>query len=122
MFYQKFIKELGVFILGLTVFLFSGCGGATIFGPNPIAVPGPNQTVAVGSEVILDGSSSFNPAGGPLGFHWEQTEGPTVVLDTPFDPLVTFFADIPGQYRFLLTVENDQGLTSSATILITVIP
>jgi predicted secreted protein len=47
----------------------------------PTADAGTDQTVAEGSTVNLDGSSSSDPDGDSLSYSWEQTAGEAVTLD-----------------------------------------
>ncbi len=52
----------------------ASCAGA------PLADAGPDQTVAGGDAVKLDGSGSSDPEDDPLTFAWAQTAGPSVEL------------------------------------------
>ncbi|HYJ34052.1 MAG TPA: Ig-like domain-containing protein [Candidatus Binatia bacterium] len=50
----------------------------TTVGQAPVANAGPDQSVAFGATVILDGSQSFDPDGKELSYTWTQTAGPDV--------------------------------------------
>ncbi len=88
----------------------------------PVANPGPNQTVSVGSTVTLDGSGSTNPSGvGTLTYSWRFTSRPpgtnsVLTFDTSVMP--TFVADVPGAYVIALTVSNGAA-SSTASVTIT---
>jgi CSLREA domain-containing protein len=80
----------------------------------PIADAGPDQTVAYGALVTLDGSGSSDPDGNlPLTYGWQQTGG-TLMLITLADPNVvspTFTApDVAGVFTFTLVVTDSLGL------------
>ena len=47
---------------------------------NATANAGPDQVVAAGDLVILDGTASTDPNGLPLSYSWSQTGGPSVFL------------------------------------------
>jgi hypothetical protein len=86
----------------------------------PIANAGPSQTVSAGAPVFLDGSSSADPDGTVVSYLWRQTSGPSVVLSTPNSATATFTAPASGSLQFELTVEDDAGLTATATLLVNV--
>jgi len=52
----------------------------TLAAGSPIADAGPDQVVASGASVDLDGTGSTDPDGDPLTFDWTQTDGPPVAL------------------------------------------
>ncbi len=118
---------------------FSNAQGATLAGPAtarvtvrdgagsnaaPNAVAGMSQTVAENSQVVLDGSMSNDPNGDALTFAWTQTSGaPTVTLQNAATATASFTA--PGVnsdtlLQFRLDVNDPGGLTSSATVSVTV--
>src|SRR6185437_1062317 len=88
---------------------------------SPVANAGPNQTTSQTTGVQLDGSASYDPAGTIVGWSWTQISGlggVTVVNATSAKP--TLMGLRPGVYVFQLTVTDDAGLTTSATVTITV--
>ncbi len=90
----------------------------------PTAVAGPDQTVAEGMLVTLDGSGSTDPDDGIAQYEWEQISGPTVLL-TNADTIQAFFTtpDVGpagAALTFELTVTDNGGLKSSAQCIINV--
>ena len=86
----------------------------------PVANAGPDQTVAVGASVQLDGSVSSDPDGDSLGYSWAQTGGPAVTLSNIHAVKPSFKAPaIAGALTFKLTV-SDGLLTSSDSVGVTV--
>jgi hypothetical protein len=84
-----------------------------------------NLIVNAGTSVILNGDSSHDPDGDPIGFKWEQISGPRVTLNGDNTSQVTFAA--PSVYSnttmlFKLTVTDINGLSDSKTAQITVTP
>lgn len=64
-----------------------------------------------GEPLTLDASNSFDPDGEVASFVWELSDGTTLegaVVDHAFDQ--------PGQYEVTLTITDDVGGTSTATI------
>jgi hypothetical protein len=91
---------------------------------NPVANPGPNQTVAVGSKVTLDGSGSSNPSGGgALTYLWSFTSvpaGSSAVIANSTTVMPSFTVDISGDYIVTLTVSNELGSRSASVTVSTV--
>jgi hypothetical protein len=86
----------------------------------PVAKAGPDQTVAVGTLVHLDGSQSSDVDGDPLTFHWAITTAPSGSLATLSDPTAvqpTFVVDTPGTYTVQLLV-NDGMVNSDPAIVV----
>jgi len=80
----------------------------------PIADAGPDQNVALGAPVTLDGSGSSDPdAGDTLTYGWRQLTGPAVTLSNPAAQKPAFTA--PGAaatLTFALVVTDSLGLVS----------
>ncbi|HTA43187.1 MAG TPA: putative Ig domain-containing protein [Bryobacteraceae bacterium] len=89
---------------------------------NPVANPGPDQTVHVGDTVTLNGSGSTNPSGaGSLTYSWTFVNlppGSNATLSNPNQVIATFVADVPGTYGIQLTVSNGFG-SNSAIVTVT---
>jgi hypothetical protein len=92
-------------------------------GTAPVANAGVDQTVNTGALVKLDGSGSYDPGGGALTYKWTQTGGnATVALSGDTTAKPTFTApQVPvngDTLKFLLTVTNNQALSSTDTVSI----
>ena len=84
-----------------------------------------NLLVNAGTYVTLNGGSSHDPDGDPIGFKWEQISGPLVTLNGDNAPQATFTS--PSVHSnttmlFRLTVTDQDGLSDSKTVQIMVIP
>jgi hypothetical protein len=77
----------------------------------PIANSGPDQTVHVGTEVVLDGRASFDPDGEPLSFSWrfisapDNAVGPNTLRDST-SATPHFRARAIGKYVLELVVRD----------------
>jgi hypothetical protein len=91
----------------------------------PFANAGPDQTVAVMSSVILDGSGSYDPANSTDSYRWKQIGGAPVTLSDPTAITPAFIAPAgqSANLLFVLTVTdaNDQ-LSATAKCAVTVTP
>lgn len=94
----------------------------TVTNQLPIANAGPNQTVHLGSLVMLDGSASTDPTPGtsPLSYLWSQIQGSKVTLNGPNTVKPTFKPILPGVYKFSLKVKDGQVTSTPATVSITI--
>jgi hypothetical protein len=121
---------------GLALTTLLGCGDnttvAACFGDavfchlsfNPRAIPGPDQTVAAGDIVTLDGSNS-EPSGGIQSYSWTQTGGPSVALADANKARASFVAPSvtsDASLSFRLTVVNQTNQADTETTLVTVQP
>ena len=93
----------------------------------PVADAGSDRSVSEGTPgVTLDGSQSFDPDGGALGFRWIQTGVPVVTLAGANTPMPSF--DAPSlapdasdlSIRFELEITDPDGLTARDEVEVTV--
>jgi hypothetical protein len=88
----------------------------------PVADAGPDQTVAVGQTVALDGGGSTDVDGDALSYAWtllSRPPGSAAALSDPVAVDPTLVADVAGSYEVQLVVSD--GLAGSApdTVLVT---
>ena len=87
----------------------------------PTADAGPNETVAAGETVTLDGSRSVDPEGQPLSFTWSQTDGPHVNLDgaDTATPTLTAPSGLTANavLTFVLVVTDTSNVPSSPDVV-----
>jgi LmbE family N-acetylglucosaminyl deacetylase len=90
----------------------------------PTANAGPDQTVAGGQLVTLDGRGSSDPNQNPLTYNWTQTSGTAVTLSNPASATPTFTAPAAQQQsqtlRFSLVVSDGQLNSSPDTVDVTI--
>jgi hypothetical protein len=87
----------------------------------PVANAGPNQTVALGATVVLNGTGSTDAGGNPITYSWTlltRPIGSAAALTGAATVSPTFVADKPGTYVAQLIV-ND-GFSSSTPITVTI--
>ncbi len=85
---------------------------------DPVADAGPDQTVAFGESVVLDGSGSSDDKG-IKSHEWAITEGPNTVFRRGETIEVLFGA--PGVYTVVLKVTDHAGKESSDEVVVTVL-
>jgi hypothetical protein len=101
------------------------CFGSTVFCAEtfaPVANAGPDQTVASGSVVTLDGSAS---QGDIVSYSWAQTGGPAVTLVNANTAVATFIAPFVASavtLTFQLTVVSDNSRADTDSVNVTVQP
>ncbi|MEF8770614.1 RHS repeat-associated core domain-containing protein [Candidatus Accumulibacter contiguus] len=89
----------------------------------PLADAGPDQSVARGKRVSLDGSASRDPEGATLSHTWSLIDRPAGSAATLTDAnrvRPTFTADVPGQYIAQLIVRDGPLASAPDTVRITV--
>jgi hypothetical protein len=88
--------------------------------PRPVANAGPNQLVQI-MQVPLNAGASLDPNGLPLTFSW-VSQNPTATLINPNTATpIAHLGNANGDYTFTVTVTNSQGLSSTASVTITLI-
>ncbi len=87
---------------------------------SPTADAGVNQTVAISTQVILNGTATDSD-GSIESYSWAQTSGETVSLTDADTATATFTTpDIGGLLEFSLTVADNQGATATDSVTINV--
>ncbi len=125
-------------LFALPLLVLAGCGGGGSAGmsgsQSAVSAPGTQAPVAAvraaeavleGSLVTLDGSSSRDPADGPLSFLWRQTAGPPIALAGADSAAASFTApavSTPTALDFQLTVTGRSGLTGRDGVAVVVQP
>jgi RHS repeat-associated protein len=90
----------------------------------PLVDAGPDQRVALGKLVVLDGSASLDPEGAPLSYTWSligRPVGSSAVLAAANSARATFSADRPGDYLAQLIVSDGQLASVPDAVSVTVI-
>jgi hypothetical protein len=87
----------------------------------PVADAGPDQRVAINTEVTLSGSNSTSSDDTALAYSWMQTSGEPVQLSDALASSPTFRAPVTEQALvFDLTVTDAKGATSSDACIVNV--
>jgi len=116
----------GSYVIGLTVGngATSSTASVTVSTVNtpPVANAGPNQTIAEGSTVVLDGSGSTDVDGRPLAYSWTLIALPagskaTLAGANTVSP--DFVADRPGTYVAQLSVNDSTSASNPTSVTIT---
>ena len=95
---------------------------ASVNNSAPVAIPGPNQNVPLGTVVTLDGTGSTDANFDTLTYKWAmigRPDGSTAALTSSTAPNPKFTVDVMGIYTVTLVV-ND-GKADSATVPVTII-
>ena len=124
----SFVPDIaGDYILNLTVTDGAASDTASVkvstIGSAPVANAGPNQTVAPGSAVTLDGTGSYDPAGKPITYFWSLVSIPNgskaSLLSMNASPMPQFQVDLAGTYILQLVVNNGSLSSAPSTVTIT---
>ena len=104
------------------------CDGEAEIEPIAIADTDPTTVLEHCLPVTLDASASYDPDGTALTYSWELITAPTLSavttsdLDDPTSDTPIFEPDVPGTYRFALTVEDEGDTTDSDTLAVVIAP
>ncbi len=113
----------GTYIVKLTVTDNEGAMNSqqlaiVVTNPPPVANASASDLAPhPGDEVVFDGSSSTDPYGRVVGYHWDFGDGETASTEKP-----THAYKSGGTYTVSLTVTDDGGLTAQATLTVNVKP
>ncbi|HEX2847695.1 MAG TPA: PKD domain-containing protein [Chitinophagaceae bacterium] len=90
----------------------------------PFADAGGSQTITYpANTVVLDGSASYDPDGTIATYNWSMISGPAQAVFLAANAKKTEAAQlVPGEYKFKLTVTDNRGGKSEATVIIIVLP
>jgi hypothetical protein len=94
----------------------------TTTNSTPVANPGSNQTVSLGTIVSLNGSASSDADGDALTYAWSFTSRPagsTAALSAATSATPTFITDLAGSYVIQLIVSDAYSSSAPATVTIT---
>ncbi len=124
----------GSYIINLTVTNITGLTNSSIVevtvnpaikAPSPpVANPGTDTTVTFPNGfAVLNGSASYAVGGATIvSYAWAQVSGPSnVLINNKTSPVSAPIKVQPGDYIFQLTVTDNNGLSSSAEVKISVI-
>ena len=105
-------SRLTQIVFGLVFIMVAGCTKDDGAEPQNTldADAGSDQTVFNGTEVLLDGSESFDESGNAFSILWQFTSRPdgsnaSLSNENTLDP--TFTTDVEGEYVVRLTISND---------------
>ena len=88
----------------------------------PVAMAGSDTTIYMPvSSFQLNASDSYDPDGNITSYQWQEISGPNIAVASYMDsPEVDLSGLEEGIYQFQLTVTDNQGASSTATINISV--
>ncbi|HEX4850220.1 MAG TPA: T9SS type A sorting domain-containing protein, partial [Puia sp.] len=92
-------------------------------GQPPVANAGQDTTITLPSNsVTLDGSGSMAPNGSITTYQWTEVSGPNSASFSSFSSSVSSAGDlVVGDYVFQLTITDNTGATSTATVRVKVV-
>jgi len=97
-------------------------GGGTVTNQSPVANAGSAATITLpANSVTLSGSGSYDPDGSIAGYNWTYVSGPSQYSIASPNAVSTSISNmVAGTYTFKLTVTDNLGASSSATVTVTV--
>ena len=84
----------------------------------PVANAGPSDTIRLPNNTFtLDASQSTDPDGTIANYQWQQIGGPNTANSSSMNSAQVAVSDLQaGQYEFQITVTDNEGATSTATM------
>lgn len=118
----------GTYVFQLTVTDNNGNTGSsqvtiTVNPTKPTANAGSNQTVTLpaNSTTLVGSGTAFSPATSIVTYLWTKTSGPALgTISTPNTATTNITGLVQGTYVFTLTVTDNNGLTGSSPVTVTV--
>ncbi|BAZ93218.1 uncharacterized protein FOKN1_0816 [Thiohalobacter thiocyanaticus] len=106
----------GTYRIELTVYDGAGASASdsieiTTLNARPVAHAGSDFSVTPGDTVTLDASASYDPDSDALSYQWSlisRPDGSLAMLSDPAAVMPQFVADVAGDYRFSLVVNDGQ--------------
>lgn len=99
---------------------------AVLKAPNmlPVSKAGSDQQVQLpDSDVTMTGLASYDSDGTVEKYFWEYVTGPEgAIIDDKFSATPTITGLKAGDYKFRLTVTDNEGASASDVVLVTVLP
>lgn len=87
----------------------------------PVASAGADQIITAQTSFSLNGSSSYDPDGFVSTYQWRKLEGPAqIIIQNPQSSITPVINVVAGEYSFELTVTDNDGLTGSDTLMVSV--
>ena len=104
-----------------TVTVVVSSGGASL-NKNPIAQATNSVTVSLPqTEVTLSGNTSIDEDGKITSYKWSRSSGPAATIVSPNKAVTRITQLKAGVYNFTLVVTDDDGASSTATVVVTVL-
>ncbi len=87
----------------------------------PLADAGPDESVMLPTNsVVLDGSGSADTDGTIATYAWTKVNGGAATIVTPNEDVTDITGLVAGSYTFRLAVTDNDGATSTDTVVVTV--
>jgi hypothetical protein len=88
----------------------------------PLADAGLDQTVELGTTVVLDATGSRDPDGSITSYRWtiETPRGHMITPAEPTQPRTTFQVTETGRYRVSVVIRDEDGASTKDTLYVTV--
>jgi len=89
---------------------------------SPVASAGADTTISLPvTAYVLDATGSDDPDGTITSYQWQEVSGPNTVTSSSMDNSKVSIGDLQeGEYTFQVTVTDNNGISSSANVKITV--